>query len=254
MDYLSYLTQYPDRYQSFSALTERTPNLCRYVREQGLFDQRNSFFSIGSGEGTLEVALAEEYRSPFEVLEPVPLFVDNFTQLAKEKGVDKQLSEVHPIPFEELSSQKQFDRVLSIHSWYGFGFNKGLLQKALSMVKPGGKLFINIMSEKSPVYGLSNMSYSEGIDLCAESLSTWAESEGFSHTFDREAAIRPANLFFCDDGSITLHAKNFASFLMACAWDDMTVSEQKEVEGIFRRHCKDDTVSIVSGCLIFDKN
>ncbi len=253
MDYLSYLTQYPDRYQSFSALTERTPNLCRYIREQELFDQGNSFFSIGSGEGALEIALAEEYHSPFEVLEPVPLFVDNFKQLAKEKGVDKQLGEVHPIPFEELSDYKQFDRVLSIHSWYGFGFNKELLQKALSMVKPGGKLFINIMSEKSPVYDLSNMSYSEGIDLCAESLSTWAESEGFLHSFDHETAVRPANLFFHDDGGITLNAKNFASFLMASAWDDLSVSEQQEVQAIFQRHCKDNAVHIVSGCLVFDK-
>lgn len=251
MDYLSYLTQYPDRYQSFSALTERTPNLCSYIQEQRLFEVGNSFFSIGSGEGELEIALAQAYQSTFEVLEPVPLFVDNFKAIANAHNLTDQLSGIHQMPFESFEVKQQFDRVLSIHSWYGFGFDTKLLNKALSMVKPGGHLFINLMSKKSPVYDLSNMSYSDGIDLCSENLSEWATNAGFIHQFNWESAVRPATLFFEEDGQLTLKAKNFASFLMASAWNDLSCKEQTRVHDIFYNYRNHDSIHIVSGCLLF---
>jgi len=251
MDYLTYLTTYPHLYQAFSALIERTPNLCRYIRDQQLFENDKCFFSIGAGEGDLELALAREYNSRFEFLEPASLFVESFERFVKEQQLSDRVMNIHQQSFEDYVSGDLFDYVLSIHSWYSFGFNRLLLKKALSMLKPGGRLLINLMSKQSPVYGLSNMSYSSGIDLCAEGLSEWAEKEGFIHQFSLETAARPAELFFTTGGDVTSEAKDFASFLIARPWNELSEKEKNKATNIFELHRSGDTVNIVSGCLLF---
>ena len=253
MDYLTYLTTYPHWYQTFSLLLERTPNLCRYIREQGLFKPRDRFFSIGAGEGALELALAKEYQSEFELLEPAKLLVDSFNQSVLQMDASNFVSAVHHQSFEEYKVVQQFDRVLAIHSWYGFGYDVNILQKALSMVKPGGILLINIMSQKSPVYGLSNMSYSRGIELCAENLSRWALEQGFEHSLEWEVARRPAALFFDKQDHLTTDAKYFSCFLLAKEWDQLSAKEHQQVYDILQDHRRGDTVDIVSGCLVFRK-
>lgn len=251
MDYLTYLTTYPHFYQAFSALIERTPNLLRYIREKNLFNSGDSFFSIGAGEGQLELALHNEYGGQCEILEPAALFVENIRTALTSQQLLPENCIIHEQPFEDYVVSQQFDRVLAIHSWYSFGYNAQLLQKALSMVKPGGYLFINIMSKKSPVYGLSNMSYSGGIELCAEDLSDWAAREGFSHSLDWESAVRPASLFFDGDDRLTKQAKDFACFLIAKPWDELSQDEHQQVKDIFLQHRQGDVIPIVSGCLLF---
>ena len=251
MDYLEYLTRHPEVYQAFSKLIERTPNLCRYIESQSLFKGVNNFFSIGEGEGELEIALAKQYGADFAILDPVSTFIQSCKASATQHDLNAQLLACYCSPFEDFSVSQQFDRVLSIHSWYSFGFDKALLEKALSMVKVGGTLFINLMSKQSPVYGLSNMSYSKGIELCAEDLSEWASKEGYEHRFDREIAVRPASLFFQNDGELTRQAQDFASFLVAKPWADLSIGEQEKVKNIFMAHRKRGAVNIVSGCLFF---
>lgn len=251
MDYLTYLTTYPHYYQAFSRLIERTPNLLRYIKQHQLIKTGDNFFSIGAGEGQLELALIDEYHTQCEILEPAELFVNNIYKSLSDRHISPDDCQVHMQPFEDYQVDKKFDQVLAIHSWYSFGYNTELLEKALSMVKPGGHLFINIMSKKSPVYGLSYMSYSGGIELCAEDLSQWALSKGFSHTLDWESALRPASLFFDENNQLTPEAKDFACFLIAKPWDELSAKEQLQVLEIFQRHRQDDIMPIVSGCLVF---
>lgn len=250
MDYLNYLIKNPEVYQNFSTLLERTANLYRYLQERKLLNMGDNFFSIGAGEGELEIVLANHYQSAFEILDPVPLFIDNFKQSLMQAGPSLQLRAAHHnMPFEDYAVARAFDWVLSIHSWYGFGYDRMLLDKALSMVKPGGGLFITLMSQKSPVYGLSNMSYSSGIDLCAEKLSEWVNKEGVKHHFDWEVAERPASLFLNEYDDVTSQARDFASFLVAKPWGELSRSEQNKIRNIFLEHRRGDTVNIVSGCL-----
>jgi hypothetical protein len=126
------------------------------------------------------------------------------------------------------------------------------MKKALSLVKPGGRLVINIMSRKSPVHGLSQFSHSGGIDLCAETLSEWATELGCQHTFDLEHARRPTDVFFEKDGSASQGAQDFISFLSAIPWADMTNDEQTERFDIIKANHKDGVVDIVSGNLVFE--
>ena len=115
--------------------------------------------------------------------------------------------------------------MISIHSWYSFGYDIEILKKALSMVKPGGKLIVNLLSQNSADYDLGCLSHAVGMDVNAETLSKFATEQGFQHDLDYEVLYRPINVFFDEEGNLTNGAKDFACFLIARPWNEMSSLE-----------------------------
>ncbi|MCH9652599.1 MAG: class I SAM-dependent methyltransferase [Planctomycetes bacterium] len=250
MDYLEYFEKFPDSYAKVAVSFDRSRTLNAYLANNGLLENISSILSIGPGEGEVEIKIAKESEIEFGIVEPSKTLFDQLMTNARDADVESKLLEAHQQSFEEFQPARKYDLVLSLFSWFAFGFDQRLLTKALSCRNPNGKLLICLQSESSPSTKISAVSRSSGINLTSETLSTWATSQGFQHEFDIYHGTVPADRFILH-GELTQMGKDFASFLTATPWNEIPNEVKSVTLNSLRQAQHEDLIDFQCGCLIF---
>lgn len=251
MDYLEYFTQFPDAYAKVVSSFNRTETLYHYLVEKGLLDDGSTILSIGPGDGEVEIRLAKEWKQQLGIVEPARLLFDQFMSNAQTAGIQSGLLDVQQQSFEEFQTDRKYDLVLSLFSWFAFGFNRQLLEKALSYRTTTGKLLICLQSETCPSTRISAVSQSTGINLTSEALSEWATREGYAHEYDLYHGYVPTARFLVE-GELTQTGKDFASFVSATPWDELPGKIKSVALDSLLRVQQGDQIDFACGCLIFE--
>lgn len=249
LTYEEYLTRYPNAYSGFIQNMNRTENLFQHMRELNVFDHVTSFISIGSGYGDLEIKIAQVYNIPFSIVEPTKLFFNSFIEKVNHAQLKISLIEDVNQSFDHFETKREYDLALSIHSWYAFGTQKSYFDKFKKLIHSRGKLFINLMSEKSIVSRLSALSSAGGISLTSEVVSQWLTSEGVKHQYVMEHNHRPFDLYVEQD-QLTQAGRDFVAFLLASPWESIPMNLRNEAVALFNVYRQGDIVDVCSGSIL----
>lgn len=250
MEYLEYFNKYPDAYQKIVASFDRIHTLHDYLIDIDGMVGASSIFSIGPGDGAIEVRLAKENNLKLGVVEPSSLLFEKLRSNVASAGIKHLLIEENQQSFEDYESEEKYDCVLSLYSWFAFGFDTQLLEKALRLLNPGGLLVICLQSEKSPSTQISSSSRSTGIDLTSEALSTYFKQSGFGHQYLMYDGGVAAETYIGKDG-LTELGKDLVSFLNATPWNDLNTFLRKSGFTTLRDSIHNGQIRFQSGCLVF---
>lgn len=248
--YSDFFTQFPEVYQRFHSIVDHSSNYLQDLSERGLLNGVRSVLSIGAGQGALELYLASQYGVKLGYIDPTPQFAKIYQEKLDEQKLRSYACETVVGSFEEYTSDMLYDLVISIHSWYAFGRDRALLEKALSSLKPGGQCFITIVSHDSVAWKLAQLgSSADNTADAAEGLSKWAQDIGCWHDYyinHRYIAYER----LVQDGQLTEDGKSL-SLLHLKSWEELSQEIQAGFVEVLSDSAHDGLVDFQCGCLVF---
>ena len=250
-DYLAYFTESPNAYNKIVAELERTKTLFEFLRENAAVDKASSILSIGAGHGEVEIRLAKELGRQISVIEPSKNLFDRFMANASAAGISDQVFEACQQSFQEYEPHRTYELVISLFSWFAFGFDRQMLVKAFSNLAPTGQLLICLPEEANPMTKVAVASRPYDLTLTSEALSAWAMKEGFEHSYDVYHGVVPANRFV-RDGNMTQASRDLVAFVAARSWTEVTEDVRSISLDALVQARDGDLIDFASGCLLFD--
>lgn len=252
MDYLEYFNKHPEAYEKIVASFNRVNTLYDFLVQKKLLTDIQNVFSIGSGDGALELRLADELGLAIGIVEPSPLLYQRFTESIASRGLEQKIIEAANTSFENYTPGKEYDCILSLYSWFAFGSDTTVLEKALECLKPGGKLVICIQAKESPSTIISAASQSDGIQLTSDELSAQFTKSGFTHDYLIFDGPIPRQIYFKDD-ELNEMGEALVSFLLATDWEAIEPDLRETAQSALLGSIANNNVRFTSGCLVFGK-
>ena len=232
--------------QAYDPLLGHAPLHRRWLEEMLLSSPPDSLFSIGPGQGELELALCRDYGCDFGYVEVHPRYCRAVERRFKEAGLGQRIVERLQGPYQNLAPQRNYGLILSIHSWYSFGYDARLLRRTLDALSPGGSFILTITAEDDFFFcnALKRQIFS------AEDLSHWAMEQGFVHDLHQLRMPIPATALVVD-GALTDDAKGIISFLKGRLWRKIPHPERQRIEQRFVQAAQHGKVERVYGLMHF---
>jgi hypothetical protein len=249
--YTDFLVKYPEYYDAYKALVNHAQNCYDELCRLHLLDDVSTLLSIGAGEGDLEVQIAQQHGVAIGYIDPSHRSQQQFHAAMQQRDLQTRVREIFPGTFEDYQSPLRYDLVIAIHSWYSFGYNASIIQKALACRAAQGVLCIAVESRNSLGYDLACLSPMSGMDLHSEKLSAWATTRGYAHTHHVYRKSLPFSLFV-RDGHVSEEGKHYAAFLATTPWNELSAATQKDILGLFDKHRHGDRIDLQCGCLLFN--
>lgn len=250
-DYLHYFTDSPEVYAKIVASFDRTTTLFDYLHSSGILDGCSTVLSIGAGEGAVEIRLAKELGRQIGVIEPSQTYLDTFLANASSAGVSEQIIAAHNQSLQAFEPSSHYDLVVSLFSWFAFGFDQQVFEKALSCRTPTGKLLICLPERSNPMTKIAVKSRPSDVTYTSESLSAWANEAGFAHRYDVYHGVVRADQFVIDEG-LTQTAKDLTAFVANAPWAELSMDVQSESLKAFAQARNGKLIDFAAGCLIFE--
>lgn len=147
-NYTEYMDQSHLLYMDFSSVLKREKYFLQELMQMKLdLKESDQVLSIGCGMGEIEISMYENFKFHLYALDASKVYLKVMQSLLDQKfRADEGNIKVLHHKFEHFSTDKKFNLILSIHSWYGFGLEKSILDKALNLLSPGGYLLIQVIS------------------------------------------------------------------------------------------------------------
>ena len=103
------------------------------------WEDAQTFLSIGGGKGLVEASLLRNSpQARIWYLDPSPEQCEEFRQYMQQENLLERVEHVAEKTFQEYKTNQNFDRILSIFSWYFIGANSHSLTRLLNLLTPGG--------------------------------------------------------------------------------------------------------------------
>lgn len=246
--YQEFFERFPEPYLRFERLVSNSENYFHEFEQRGFFNGVKKVLSIGCGEGALEMRLAKDYGLQVDCVDPSAEYIGKLEKEVAKRHLDG-LVRTFCCGFQDFERTCEYDRIISVHSWYAFGIDIVPANKALSFLTTGGRLFITLVSNKSPIWRIHEQSTEKPTNnLSAEMLHATLVTGGLSTIFtENHRKLALGEVF--QNSSLTFDAQGMISFLYFCPWDDL--SEYQVNYGIqcLREAVVEDKVVLVNGCI-----
>lgn len=232
----------------FERLVSHSENYWREFEQRDFFNGAKRVLSIGCGEGALEMRLAKDHGLQVDCVDPSAEYIGRLEKVVSKRHLDG-LVRTFCCGFQDFEETGEYDRIISVHSWYAFGIDLTPVNKTLSFLTKGGRLFITLVSNKSPVWRIHDRSSEKPSDnLSAEMLHAALLTNGLSAILTENHRKLALDEVF-QNGSLTLDAKGMVSFLYFCPWDDLTENQVNFGIQCLREAVVEDQVVLVNGCI-----
>ncbi len=218
----------------------------------GLLKKGMSVLSIGGGFGALEVKIVKDYEAKLGFVEPSSNLMDLFDARVKRFHLQSSVIERHVGPFQTFSPAPKYDLVIAIHAWYYVGCDKAQLKKALSLLNPGGTLYIALSSKMDWDAEFKDLLNSGEINLALEDLSDWANALGHENKVLIQPVSVPVDAWLQGD-SFTERAMKWMSYIGRKNWDALPDVLKEQGKALIRRKAKDGLLTRYQGGLLFIK-
>jgi SAM-dependent methyltransferase len=235
--------------QSYDVLLSHAPMHRRWVAENLASPPPASLFSIGPGRGELELALCKDFGCRVGYVETYPPYFKAVTDQFRHAKLDEHIIEKHQGAYQTFVPQQHYDLILSVHSWYSFGYDQDLIQRTLNALSPEGSFILTITSAED--FFFTNTLKKQ--EFSAEDLSRWATEQGFSHDLNLLRQSVPATTLVTN-GALTKDAKNIISFLKGKLWRKIPQADRQQIEQRLLQAAQEDNVERVYGLLHFKKS
>lgn len=150
-----YLEDYAKCFKTYKKISSEWKSMFDWIHNKliGNLPDKESFsvLSVGSGTGDFDFQFIKILKSKFKVLDYVALEPNKvFCQECKDRIVSYPFYdvrfEIHPVPFEEFSTDKYFDLVHFSHSLYYIPDRQRAVLNALDVILDDGLVLIFIQT------------------------------------------------------------------------------------------------------------
>lgn len=193
------------------------------VRKSGRSGIR-TYLDIGAGTGvrTLKIMKGLGIKS-VDFLEPSKKAPEAFLQ--KTAGYDVN---VITSSFEEFNTNKKYDFITSVHTWYYIGL--GALRKLYNLLKPGGTAAIFIDSEDDTIKRIQDICetrFWKGKTINAENICRFLDKTRIKYKIYKDNRKFSGLL---KDGNFTERTKTIMSLVSYTRWEDIPDSTKLSVK------------------------
>ncbi|UCG23596.1 MAG: class I SAM-dependent methyltransferase [Chloroflexota bacterium] len=103
------------------------------------WDTTSSLLSVGGGEGIVEATLLRNApKAKVWYLDPSPEQCQAFRRHMKREHLLERVEDVSQTTFQEYNTQRRFDRIVSMFSWFFVGTSRRWLVKLIDLLNPNG--------------------------------------------------------------------------------------------------------------------
>jgi hypothetical protein len=206
--------------------------LYEWLVESGLLDSAEDLYSIGPGNGALELRLAKEFHLEVGYAEPTVAFRESLEASAEAAGLTNRIVERQEGPYRADRLTRRYDLILSFGSWYPIGYGRSILDQTLSALSANGVLIISMASR-------DDFFATEGIrrSMTAEDFADWLRSQGVEHEL-YHVERRLSNDLLLESGELTNLARDVLSFYTLRHWDAVPLRDQASLKASLLRNEK----------------
>ena len=128
-----------DLFELFVKLVDDSQAQTAALMDLVSWDDARSLLSIGGGEGIVEAALLRNAPlARVSYLEPSSEQCQAFRWHLKQENLLERVEDVVQTTFQEYAARQQFDRIVSMFSWFYIGTDKRWLSKLLDLLGSEG--------------------------------------------------------------------------------------------------------------------
>jgi len=224
--------------------------ITKVLEAHGMFKHGTSVLSIGGGSGLLEVELIKNYLVKLSYVDPSHNLVESFIASLNQHQLNSYLQELYEGEFQSFETASRYDLILCIHAWQYLGYDEAILKKALSLLKPDGKLCIVLTSEKAFSKDLKDLLYPEHGFINYEELSRWASKLGYPHESTYAEKIVPLSQYIVDD-KFTEDSKILFSLLARKEWEEISDQTKEAIKSMLTQYAENETLDDGWGMVVF---
>lgn len=213
-------------FKAFLKLVDDSETQLSAILNSSSWKDVSSLLSIGGGAGIIEASLLKNTpHASIWYLDPSEEQCAAFRQNMSREDLFERVKDIAQATFQDYRTDQQFDRILSVFSWFYIGTDKRWFIKLLDLLTPSGKAILvlpNVTSIETVFYralspdkrmslvgdevvsALSNLDCSATKDTYTKwlSMNDLFEDEQLSNgslAFAAFAAERPVNKFNSDE-------------------------------------------------------
>jgi SAM-dependent methyltransferase len=224
--------------------------LYEWLLESGMLDSAESLFSIGPGDGRLELRLAKNFGLTVGYAEPTVAFRDSLEASADAAGLTNRIVERQEGPYKPRRLTRRYDLILSSGSWYAAGYDRSTLDQTLSALTPNGVLIIALSS-------CDDFFMTERITrptvMTAEDLAHWLGNQGVEHELHR-VERRVSNDLLLESGQLTELARDVLSFYTLRHWYKVPSRDKDRLKASLFRNKERGFFTRVQGLVVLYKS
>jgi len=201
-----------------------------WLVEGRVLDRAGSLFSIGPGNGALELRLAEKYGLELGYAEPSASSRAALEAAAARAGLGSRITERQAGCYSPTELNRHYDVILSSASWYALGLNREILDRTLALLSEGGALIVELTSRTDFFVARG---VRKSIAMTAEDFSEWLTAEGLHHELGFVGRTLPMDLLI-RDGEPTRVAMDAIAFFTLSRWDAIPQRERARWGAVLR--------------------
>jgi SAM-dependent methyltransferase len=241
-------------FAAFLALVDDSEAQLAAILALSSWEEVRSILSIGGGEGLLDAALLKQAtQANLWYLDPSVEQCAAYQRTMQKQNLLDRVQDIAQTTFQDYPTSQQFERILSLFSWFYIGTNERWLTKLLDFLTPGGTavlLLPNSSSIETVFYRA--LSPNEGMTLTGDQFATAVKNLGGAaqiHTYTKW--LSTDNLF--EHGQLSTGSLAFAAFAAERPMNSFTPRELKRVSDLLKVNRKPQGVPL-SWDLIFVKH
>jgi SAM-dependent methyltransferase len=233
----------------YEVLLRHAPLHLDWLKQANLPHPQSSIFSIGPGRGELELTLCQNFDCVLGYAETYPRYYQEVEQGFATAGLSDRIVERHQDLYQTFVPTRSYDLILSVHSWYSFGYDAKLLRQTLEMLSSNGVMLLTVTSKEDFFFRHTLVRQ----NFSAEELSQWATEQGFPHQLHLLRTSISADKLRVN-GSLTKEAKGVIGFLKGKLWWQIPRQERCRISKPFRELGANDYIERVYGLLYFESS
>jgi trans-aconitate methyltransferase len=196
--------------------------------------------SIGAGLGEVEAALMAKFENlQISLLEPDQALAKIASENTKHcVGKSRILTE----KFQTFETNVKFDFIFAIHSWYYIYPNPEMIQKALSMLNPGGALGVVLKDQKSYTARLYEAVQGKTYKyITSEPLEKILQENSIPYQRLKKEELLDASIYF-DGAEIRTDKRDWIGWMSDMDWNKMSNEQQESARAAMHEFKTGDKV------------
>ena len=219
-----------DIFQLFLQLVDDSKAQTEALLDLIPWEDARSILSVGGGEGHVEATLLRHAsQANIWYLDPSSEQCSAFRQYMSKEDLFDRVADVTETTFQDYVVKQEFDRIVSMFSWFYIGVDKRWLSKLLSCLSPLGIACL-ILPNSESIEADFNRSFSP------DKRTTLVSEEVVSALQDLDCHVSKNSytkwltddeLF--DDGKLSEASLAFAAFVALCSIESFTTEDKQQI-------------------------
>lgn len=244
----------PRIYETFHNIVRHADNYFHLLNNRKLFSGVKTALNIGAGFGELEAKLLKKHPElRFGCNEMSSAYVKAYRDRLESEQLSSRILEIQQCPFQEYRVGLKYDLTVSVHSWYAFGCNIEMLEKALATLNSDGRLFVSVVGANNFTIKLVSVVGAPHVPFHSQHLHNWLENLKVQHEYhewNHEIAFDS----ILKNGEFTPQGKGFLAFHSRTPWAEIPARNVEDAKTFLLSVEKEGRLRLENGYVLINSS